>query len=149
MGGVMRFRVRKIVTPLGRLILLLVLIPMLELFLWLFFFSPWITLLCMLISGLFGVIVAYRQGSHYWIELNRCLDRGETPTLPALHGILILSAMFLMIVPGVLTSLFGLLLLFPITRSFIVSYLVLRFEAQRLHTRKSNAPDSPEIIDIN
>jgi UPF0716 protein FxsA len=84
----------------------------------------------------------------YWIELNQQLDRGEMPTLPVLHGTLILLAALFMILPGLLTSLFGLFLLFPLTRSFVVSYLVLRFEAYRLQTRQGNAPHSPEIIDV-
>ena len=145
----MRFNpFKKIISPFWRLIFFLVLIPILELFLLLLLFSHWLILLGMFVSGLFGVFIAYREGLRSWIELNRSLDRGETPTLPALHGVLILSAAFFMILPGLLTSLFGLFLLFPLTRSFVVSYLVLQFEAHRLRTRAGSPPHSPEVIDI-
>ena len=102
----------------------------------------------MLVSGLIGVFIAYREGWHYWVEWNQQLDRGEPPTLPVLHGVLILLAALFMILPGLLTSLFGLFLLFPLTRTFVVSYLVLRFESYRFQTRQRNSSRSPETIDI-
>ena len=146
----MRFlqKIKKIIAPFWRLVFLLVLIPVLELFVLLFFFGMWLTLLSVFVSGLLGVFLAYREGWRAWTEWNRCLDRGDTLVQPTLHGVLILSAALFMVLPGLLTSLFGLFLLFPLTRSFVVSYLVLLFEAQRLRTRTNNTPHSPEIIDI-
>jgi UPF0716 family protein affecting phage T7 exclusion len=144
----MRFSpLKKFISPFWRLVLFLVLLPTLELFLLLYFFRTWVIPL-MFVSGLIGVFIAYREGLHYWIELNRHLDRGETPVLPVLHGILILLAALFMILPGMLTSLFGLFLLFPLTRAFVVSYMVLRFEAYRHQTRPGNVPHSSETIDV-
>ena len=144
----MRFSpLRKLVSPFWQLVLFLVLLPTLELLLLVYFFKKWVIPL-MFVSGLIGVFIAYREGLYYWRELNRQLDRGETPVLPALHGVLILLAALFMILPGLLTSLFGLFLLFPITRAFVASYLVLRFEAYRHQTRQGNAPHSPDIIDV-
>jgi len=100
------------------------------------------------ISGLIGLLLAYPKGKFYWAELNQQLDRGEIPTLPVLHSIVILLAVFLMILPGVLTSLIGLFLLFPLTRAFVVSYLLLQFEAQRLHAKKNKTSSPPEVIDV-
>ena len=146
----MRFpqKIKKIIAPFWRLVFFLVLIPVLELFVLLSFFGIWLTLLSMFVSGLLGVLLAYREGWRAWMEWNRCLDRGDALIQPTLHGVLILSATLFMILPGLLTSVFGLFLLFPLTRSFVVSYLVLFFEARRLHTRTEHTPHSPEIIDI-
>jgi len=138
---------KKFVSPFWRLVLLLVLLPTLELFFSIYFFKMWVIPL-MFVSGLIGVFIAYREGRHCWKDLNRQLDRGETPVLPALHGILILLAVLFMILPGLLTSLFGLFLLFPITRALVVSYLVLRFEVYRRQTRQENSSHSPDIIDV-
>jgi len=144
----MRFSpLKQFISPFWRLVLFLVLLPTLELLLLLYFFKTWVIPL-MFVSGLIGVFLAYREGLHYWIEWNRQLDRGETPVLPVLHGVLILLAALFMILPGLLTSLFGLFLLFPITRAFVVSYLVLRFEAYRYQTRPGNVPPSSETIDV-
>ena len=139
---------KKIISPFWRWALCLILLPILELFLLLCVWWQWLILLSMLVSGLLGVFIAWRVGGHYWVELNRQLDRGEIPTLPVLHGVLILAAALLMIMPGLLTSLVGLVLLFPFTRFLVVSHLVLQFEAYRLRTREGNADRSPEIIDV-
>jgi UPF0716 protein FxsA len=137
------------ISPLWRWALFLVLLPILELFCLLFVFEwRWLILLSMFVSGLFGVLIAWREGLHYWKELNQQLDRNEIPTLPVLHGVLIMLAALLMIVPGLLTSLIGLVLLFPVTRFFVVSHLVLQFEAYRLRNRERNTVRSPEIIDV-
>ena len=138
---------KKIITPFWRWALFLVSLPVLELF-FLLYFGTLLTLLSMFVSGLIGLFIAQREGLHYWIDLNRQLDRGETPTLPVIHGVLILLAALFMILPGLLTSLFGLFLLFPLTRSVVVSHLVMQFETYRQRSQKGNAPHSPEIIDV-
>jgi len=126
----------------------LVLIPVGELTLMLLFCYQWFVVLSVLVGGLLGVFLARRTGVRCWTELNRQLDRGETPTVPVLNGVLILLAAGLLLLPGLLTSLIGLVLFLPLTRTFIVSYIVLRFNAQRLQTRKQHTPSSPEVIDI-
>jgi UPF0716 protein FxsA len=138
---------KKVISPFWRWALFLVLLPILELFL-LLHFGTLFALLSMLVSGLLGVFIAQREGLHYWIALNQQLDRGEVPTPPVLHGVLILLAALFMILPGLLTSLFGLALLFRISRSFVVTYLVLQFEAYRLRTRRDTTSHSPETIDV-
>lgn len=126
----------------------LVLIPVAELTLMLCLCQTWFIVSSVLIGGLLGASLARRTGVRCWIELNRQLDRGETPTVPALNGVLILLAAMLLILPGLLTSLIGLVLFFPLTRSFLTSYIVLRFNARRLHTRNRDTPSPPTIIDI-
>ena len=125
-----------------------VLIPVAELALMLCFCLPWFIVSSVLVGGLLGAHLARRTGVRCWTELNRQLDRGETPTVPALNGVLILLAAVLLILPGLLTSLIGLILFFPLTRTFIISYIVLRFNAQRLQTRNGNTQSPPDIIDI-
>ena len=139
---------KKFISPFWRWALFLVLLPILELFLLLTLIGTWLTLLSMFICGLVGMLIAHREGWHHWKQLNRQLDRGETPKIPIIHGVLVLLAAVLMVLPGLLTSLFGLFLLVPLTRSFVVSYFILRFEAYRQQTQRENAPNSTEIIDV-
>ena len=127
----------------------LVSIPVVELALMLYVFpGSLFTLLSVFLGGLLGAFLARRTGVRCWIELNQQLDRGETPTVPTLDGVLILLAALLLILPGLLTSLVGLVLFFPLTRTFIISYIVLQFESYRHQSRKRDAPSQPEIIDI-
>jgi len=140
---------KKFISPFWRWALFLVLLPVLELFLLLCVLRWWwLILLSMLASGLLGVFIAWRVGRHYWGELNRQLDRNEIPTLPVIHGVLIMLAGLLMIMPGLLTSLIGLVLLFPFTRFLVASHLMLQFEAYRLRNRDEHTARSPEIIDV-
>jgi len=140
---------KKFISPFWRWALFLVLLPILELFCLLCVFKWWwLLLLSMLVSGLLGMFIAWREGWHYWVELNRQLDRNEMPTLPVLHGVLILLAALFMIMPGLITSLIGLVLLFPFARFLVVSHLMLQFEAYRLKTRAGSTDRSPEIIDV-
>jgi len=148
--GKMRFNpLNKAAFRFWRTALPLVSIPVVELALMLSIFPGTLfTLISMLIGGLLGAFLARQTGVRCWIELNRQLDRGETPTVPALNGVLILLAALLLTLPGLLTSLIGLVLFLPLARTFIISYIMLQFEAQRLHTRKREPPSQQEIIDI-
>jgi UPF0716 protein FxsA len=145
-----RFFSKIIISPFWRLALLLVLTPILELFILHFLLGVgvWFTLLCMILSGLLGVFIARREGIRHWTLLHQQLDRGENPTVHIFNIFLIHCGVFFMILPGLLTSLFGLFLLFPFTRFFVASHLVLQFEAFRLQSRKAESP-LPEVIDIN
>lgn len=139
-----------------RLALVFILFPVAELFvLWgygrLFgtFLGPPITLLTLVGTALLGAAVAKRQGLRCWLELHRELDRGETPTLPILHGFCILLAGLLLVMPGLITDMLGLLLLVPPVRSFVIARALTRFEAYRLRRRDQVSPESPEVIDID
>jgi len=144
----MRFYpLNKIVSPFWQATLFLVLLPILELFLLLHLLGTWFTLLSMLLGGVIGTLIARKEGIRHWIELNQLLDRGESPTVPILNGMLVFLGVLLMILPGLVTCLFGLFLLFPLTRFLVVTHLVLQFDSYRLRTRKGNTPP-PDIIDV-
>jgi len=131
-----------------RTALVLVLIPVLDTAFLLWFFGPLLTMLTMLVGGLLGAFLAYRQGVRCWLELNQQLNHGETPVMSVLNCFLILLAVLLLLLPGLLTCLIGLVLLIPLARSIVVSYMVLNFEAHRLRTRQRETPSSPDIIDV-
>lgn len=141
------YPLKRIFSPFWQSALLLVLLPILELFLMLQLIGKWFTLSSMLVGGLIGVFMARRECLRHWIELNQLLDRGEAPTVPFLNGVLVLLGVLFMILPGLLTCLFGLFLLFPLTRFLVVTHLILQFDSYRLRTRKKNA-SAPEIIDV-
>jgi UPF0716 protein FxsA len=110
------------------------------------------TVIAIIGSGLLGAFLARYQGLRCWIEFNRQLDRGESPTSTVLHGILIFLAAIFLIFPGLLTDFLGLMLLIPPIRSLLISYLQLRFEKYRTGTpqRPRTPPPNPnnDIIDV-
>jgi UPF0716 protein FxsA len=110
------------------------------------------TVIAIIGSGLLGAFLARYQGLRCWLEFNRQLDRGESPTSTVLHGILIFLAAIFLIFPGLLTDFLGLMLLIPPIRSLFISYIQLRFEKYRTGTSQHQRPHPPnsnnDIIDV-
>ena len=136
-----------------RLVLLLIGLPTLELFVLYLLtnslpFGAVVTILLVLGTGLLGVFLARYQGMNCWLELHRQLDRGETPTQPIANGILILTAAALLILPGLITDLTGILLLVPPIRRAVIAYTLYRFEAYRFRMRQQPIPPSQETLDV-
>jgi UPF0716 family protein affecting phage T7 exclusion len=102
---------------------------------------------------MFGVILAKRQGLRCWNDFNRQIDLGETPTLPIMHGALILVAAALLIVPGFFSDFCGILLLFPIVRRIFIEHAILKFDKYRKNANRSNQNnfnnDNDNVLDID
>lgn len=111
-------------------------------------------------TAVLGAILAKRQGLRCWNELNRQLDGGQEPTDTILHALLILLAGWLLILPGLLCDLVGLLLLIPFVRRRVIRFAAQRFQLYRMRRRREQddvpePPSSPEtynakddIIDV-
>ncbi|MDR2762637.1 MAG: FxsA family protein [Planctomycetaceae bacterium] len=140
-----------------KLILLFVFIPVIELAglcFFVFLFSFWFVLIFIICVSFVGVMLAKLQGTRCWIEFNRQLDNRETPKLPVMHGMLILIAAALLIVPGLFSDLLGILLLLPFVRTIIIDHLTMRFENYRNKVKakdNSNNYDNSadRVIDIS
>ena len=131
----------------------LLLIPILDLLGIVYFsngaFGFLLPLVTTVLTGLLGLFLARRQGRRYWKELNTCLDRGETPTQPVMNGVLVLLGGLLLLMPGPVTDLIGLLLLFPPLRTLVIVHCRLRFESYRAQGRWQSPPSKPDIIDVD
>jgi UPF0716 protein FxsA len=64
-----------------------------------------------------GTILLKREGMATWRRLQDALGRGEMPTKEVTDGFLILLGGSLLLTPGFVSDIFGLLLLFPLTRA--------------------------------
>jgi UPF0716 protein FxsA len=104
---------------LGRLLLLFVGVPCLELAL-LMALGRWLgivfTLGLIVGTGIVGAWMAKRQGLAVLREIRRELEEGRLPAKGLLDGVLLLLAAALLLTPGVLTDIVGLALLLPATR---------------------------------
>lgn len=116
------------------LFLLFVLVPIVEI--WLIGvvghalgFLP--TLLLLVASGAFGAWFAKREGVRVWREWQRALAEGRLPEAGVVDGLLVLVGGVLMVAPGFLTDLTGMLLVFPPTRA-LAARLVRRWFERRL-----------------
>lgn len=121
---------------LGRLLLLFLLMPAVELGLLiqvdrLIGFGPTIGLI--IATGLAGSYLARREGTNAWRRLNERLRSGELPGKELVDGVIILIAGALLVTPGVLTDVVGFLGLIPLTRALIRKILMRRFRSRMEH----------------
>jgi len=118
---------------LGRLLLLFLLTPAIELGLLiqvdkLIGFGPTIGLI--IATGIAGSYLARREGVNTWKRLNERLSAGDLPGKELVDGVIILVAGALLVTPGVLTDVIGFLGLLPPTRALIRKLLMRRFQSK-------------------
>ena len=84
------------------------------------------TLGLMIAVGFIGSWLVKREGMRVWRRFNEAVAQGKVPTKEMIDGVLILGAGALLLTPGFLSDVFGILMLFPVTRAFFRSYLMCR-----------------------
>ena len=84
------------------------------------------TLGLMIAVGFIGSWLVKREGLRVWRRFNEAVAQGKIPTKEMIDGVLILGAGALLLTPGFLSDVFGLLMLFPVTRAFFRAYLMRR-----------------------
>jgi len=111
---------------MGWLFLSFTLIPVLELFVLIRIgrvIGPWYTILMVIVVGVLGASLAKRQGLRVLREWQEALSQGRMPEEGVMGGLLILLGGLLLITPGVISDVIGLVLLLPWTRKAIVPHL--------------------------
>lgn len=89
-----------------------------------------VTVVLVLFTGVLGSWLARNQGLQVWRRFQTTLRSGQMPSREVQEGLMIAFAAALLLTPGVLTDLVGLLLLAPPTRE-----IVRKFLARRLRNR--------------
>lgn len=67
-------------------------------------------------SAVAGILVLRHRGRAHWRRFRGAIDERRPPAREAFNGVMITVGALLLIIPGFITSLLGLLLLFPPTR---------------------------------
>ena len=121
--------------------LLFIVIPLTELYLLL-----WVsrrigfveTLLLTVVTGMVGASLAKREGLKVWRDYQAALSELRPPDTGVIDGLLVLLGGALLITPGVLTDVLGLLLLLPWSRTRLAAQLRRRINERleiAVHTR--------------
>jgi UPF0716 protein FxsA len=116
---------------LGRLVLLFTIVPLVELYILIKIGSRIggvNTILLVVTTAMLGAWLARLQGLRTLQQIQVSLSQGQIPAEELIDGVLILVGGILLITPGVLTDLFALVLLFPITRTYFKRWLRRRFD---------------------
>ncbi|MCR4280558.1 MAG: FxsA family protein [Candidatus Komeilibacteria bacterium] len=110
---------------LKKIIFLIVILPVLELLLlWQIgaVVGAWDALGWILVSALLGMAVVRHQGILVWSNTTDRLRRGEWPEDVLVNSFLIMLGGVLLIFPGIITDLVGILLFVPIVRQRVKKY---------------------------
>ncbi len=78
--------------------------------------GPWWTILLLIADSILGSWLIKSQGARAWRALRAALDSGRMPGKELADGALILIGGTLMLTPGFVSDVFGILLILPLTR---------------------------------
>lgn len=119
-------------TLLGRLLLLFIVVPLIEL-VFLIQVGRWVgiwpTVGLVFLTGFVGAALARAEGLRTLWAFRRDLGEGRLPGRPLLDGLAILVGGALLLTPGFLTDIVGFALLAPPTRSLLQRWVRRRLQA--------------------
>ena len=81
------------------------------------------TVVVVILTGLLGALLARYQGLRTALRVRESLQRGEIPGSEMLDALLILLAGIVLLTPGFLTDIAGIMLLVPRTRSLFKQWI--------------------------
>ncbi len=113
------------------LVALFVGLPLIELWVLLLVGSRigWLpTIVLVVVTGVIGASLARAQGLQTVAAIQRDMAAGVMPAPRLMDGVMILLAGAMLITPGILTDIFGFLLLVPATRQMIRNFLRIKLE---------------------
>lgn len=105
--------------PWGLLLLAFIAMPILEIYVIIQVgqvIGAWWTIALLIADSIFGSWLLRREGRRAWAALQVALSEGRMPTKELADGILIVVGGTLMISPGFVTDVFGMLAILPFTR---------------------------------
>ena len=115
---------------LVKLFLAFTIIPFLELYLLIevgMLIGPVSTLALVVLTGFAGAYLARIQGMQTMFRVRSSLQQGIMPTEDLIDALLIFVAGIVLLTPGFITDIAGLLVLFPVTRIHIKRFIRERF----------------------
>jgi UPF0716 protein FxsA len=109
------------------------------------------TIVILILLSLSGVWLTKFAGFGVVARIRTQLEAGRMPTNELIDGALVLTGGVLLIVPGFVTAVLGLLLMFPATRAIARTAMKHRFRGRVTYLGGSvdnGRLDGPDIIDI-
>ena len=85
------------------------------------------TIALLILDSVLGAALMRAQGRAAWMRFNRALAEGRVPGREVMDGALVIFGGALLLTPGFLSDILGLILLLPPTRAIVRSVLVRRF----------------------
>ena len=118
-----------------KLFLCFTLIPVIELYLLIkvgTIIGGFNTILLVILTGFLGAWLARIEGMNTMMKLKMNLQQGLMPAEELIDAVIIFGAGLVLITPGLITDVFGLLLLWPLTRNKFKQFLRKKFDEMQL-----------------
>ncbi len=97
------------------------------------------TIALLILDSILGAALMRQQGRAAWMRFNRALGEGRVPGREVIDGVLVIFGGALLLTPGFLSDLLGLILLLPPTRAVVRGVLVRRFGGRLVASATSGA----------
>ncbi|MFW0837453.1 MAG: FxsA family protein [Candidatus Komeilibacteria bacterium] len=117
-----------------KILLTIILLPILELAVLIKvgqYIEVWNTIALVVITAVIGLSLLQWQGLQVWYDMSAQWQQGKEPSDILLNAGLILLGGILLLVPGFITDLIGLLLLWPVTRPLFKEWIIKRWWPRR------------------
>jgi len=112
------------------LVILFIVVPIAELYVLIQIgqaIGVWYTIGLLILDSILGAALMRSQGRATWMRFNRALAEGRVPGREVLDGVLVIFGGALLLTPGFLSDILGLILLLAPTRAMVRTVLVRRF----------------------
>ncbi len=90
-------------------------------------------------DSILGAALMRQQGRATWLRFNRALGEGRVPGREVIDGVLVIFGGALLLTPGFLSDILGLILLIPPTRALVRRVLVRRFGGRLVESATGGA----------
>jgi UPF0716 protein FxsA len=97
------------------------------------------TIALLIADSILGAALMRSQGRAAWMRFNAALAEGRVPGREVMDGVLVIFGGALLLTPGFLSDILGLILLLPPTRALVRTVLVRRYGARLVATAASGA----------
>jgi UPF0716 protein FxsA len=126
---------------MNSILLSIILIPAVEIFLLIKIGSQIgavTTILLIFITAIVGVYYAKYEGLNTLKSGFKQISKNKSPTYDMLSGAAIAFAALLLIIPGFATDIIGFLIIFPLSRKFLLEKIFIKFKNKKAETGKNN-----------
>lgn len=87
------------------------------------------TLFLLILSAVIGAYLAKLQGRITFLKIQQCFNEGRIPTREMVDGLLIFLGGVFFMIPGFISDIAGLFLIFPLTRWFVLALILAKTKA--------------------
>jgi UPF0716 protein FxsA len=137
---------------MNSILLTIILIPIIEIYLFIKIGSnigAITTIALIFTTAIIGIYYAKYEGLNTLKSGFLQLSRNKTPTYEMISGAAIAFGALFLIIPGFATDLFGFLIIFPISRKFVLSKFAYKFKKKQTEKNDFIDGDFEDIEDDN